>query len=31
VAWYPDGTDGWSAAQLPLELRSPPQRPQAAE
>lgn len=31
VAWYPDGTDGWSAAQLPLELRSPPQRPQAAQ
>jgi PQQ-dependent catabolism-associated CXXCW motif protein len=31
VAWYPDGTDGWTAAQLPLELRSPPQRPQAAE
>jgi PQQ-dependent catabolism-associated CXXCW motif protein len=31
VAWYPDGTDGWAAAHLPLQLRSPPQRPQAAE
>ncbi len=31
VAWYPDGTDGWAADHLPLELRPPPQRPQAAE
>lgn len=23
VAWYPDGTDGWAAAHLPLELRTP--------
>jgi PQQ-dependent catabolism-associated CXXCW motif protein len=31
VAWYPDGTDGWVADRLPLELRPPPDRPQAAE
>jgi PQQ-dependent catabolism-associated CXXCW motif protein len=31
VAWYPDGTDGWAAEHLPLELRAAPQRPQAAE
>jgi PQQ-dependent catabolism-associated CXXCW motif protein len=31
VAWYPDGTDGWSAERLPLEQRTPVQRPQAAE
>jgi PQQ-dependent catabolism-associated CXXCW motif protein len=31
VAWYPDGTDGWAADHLPLELRPTPQRPQAAE
>lgn len=31
VAWYPDGTDGWSAQHLPLELRPPPDRPQASE
>jgi PQQ-dependent catabolism-associated CXXCW motif protein len=31
VAWYPDGTDGWSAQHLPLELRPPPDSPQAAE
>ncbi len=27
VSWYPDGTDGWSAAKLPLELREPVPRP----
>ena len=27
VAWYPDGTDGWSAAKLPLERREPVPRP----
>ena len=27
VDWYPDGTDGWSAAGLPLEIRKPEQRP----
>ncbi len=26
VAWYPEGTDGWSAAGLPLEARSPEPR-----
>jgi PQQ-dependent catabolism-associated CXXCW motif protein len=31
VAWYPDGTDGWAADQLPLELRTPLPRPQATE
>lgn len=31
VAWYPDGTDGWAADHLPLELHPPPDRPQAAE
>jgi PQQ-dependent catabolism-associated CXXCW motif protein len=31
VAWYPDGTDGWEAAGLPLETRSPEPRPVAAE
>jgi PQQ-dependent catabolism-associated CXXCW motif protein len=31
VAWYPDGTDGWAAAGLPMEPRSPEPRPQAAE
>lgn len=31
VAWYPDGTDGWAAHHLPVELRPPPDRPQAAE
>jgi PQQ-dependent catabolism-associated CXXCW motif protein len=31
VAWYPDGTDGWVANHLPLELRIPQQRPQATE
>lgn len=23
IAWYPDGTDGWEAAHLPLEKREP--------
>jgi PQQ-dependent catabolism-associated CXXCW motif protein len=27
VDWYPEGTDGWSAAGLPLERRSPEPRP----
>jgi PQQ-dependent catabolism-associated CXXCW motif protein len=27
VAWYPDGTDGWEEAQLPLEHRVPVARP----
>ncbi len=27
VAWYPEGSDGWAAAGLPLEKRSPEQRP----
>jgi PQQ-dependent catabolism-associated CXXCW motif protein len=31
VAWYPDGTDGWTAEHLPLEPRIPLPRPQAAE
>jgi PQQ-dependent catabolism-associated CXXCW motif protein len=31
VAWYPEGTDGWAAAGLPLEKRTPVERPQAAE
>jgi PQQ-dependent catabolism-associated CXXCW motif protein len=31
VAWYPDGTDGWNADHLPLELRTPLQRPQTTE
>jgi PQQ-dependent catabolism-associated CXXCW motif protein len=31
VAWYPDGTDGWSAEHLPLEPRTPLPRPHAAE
>jgi len=31
VAWYPDGTDGWTAAGLPLETRTPEPRPQASE
>ncbi len=31
VAWYPDGTDGWTASDLPLEIRTPDPRPQAAE
>ena len=26
VAWYPDGTDGWEAAGLPLEQRMPAPR-----
>ena len=31
VAWYPDGTDGWAADHLPLELRTPVPRPPASE
>jgi PQQ-dependent catabolism-associated CXXCW motif protein len=31
VAWYPEGTDGWAAHGLPLEPRTPLERPQAAE
>jgi PQQ-dependent catabolism-associated CXXCW motif protein len=31
VAWYPDGTDGWAAQNLPLEPRTWMPRPQAAE
>ena len=31
VAWYPDGTDGWTADGLPLETRTPEPRPQAPE
>ena len=27
VAWYPEGTDGWSAALLPLEDATPEPRP----
>ena len=27
VGWYPDGTDGWEEANLPLESRVPVQRP----
>jgi PQQ-dependent catabolism-associated CXXCW motif protein len=27
VDWYADGTDGWAAAGLPLELRDPVSRP----
>ena len=27
VAWYRDGTDGWSAALLPLEDSTPQPRP----
>ena len=28
VAWYPDGTDGWSEANLPLQLSTPEPRPE---
>ncbi len=31
VAWYPDGTDGWAADHLPLETRTPLQRPGTTE
>ncbi len=27
IVWYPDGTDGWAAANLPLEERTPVSRP----
>ena len=30
VAWYPDGTDGWTADHLPVELRQPLPRPQVS-
>jgi PQQ-dependent catabolism-associated CXXCW motif protein len=28
VAWYPEGTDGWTADGLPLETRTPEPRPE---
>ncbi len=31
VAWYPDGTDGWAAHDLPTELREPIPRPPITE
>lgn len=31
VAWYPDGTDGWAAQDLPLEPRTPEPRPEVAK
>lgn len=31
VAWYPDGTDGWTARGLPTEARDPVPRPGAIE
>lgn len=31
VAWYPDGTDGWTHDHLPLEPRTPMPRPQTSE
>jgi PQQ-dependent catabolism-associated CXXCW motif protein len=31
VAWYPDGTDGWTAQGLPLEAREPLPRPNVTE
>ncbi|MBN9509349.1 MAG: PQQ-dependent catabolism-associated CXXCW motif protein [Alphaproteobacteria bacterium] len=31
VAWYPEGTDGWAAAGLPLEKRTPEPRPDVSE
>jgi PQQ-dependent catabolism-associated CXXCW motif protein len=31
VAWYPDGTDGWAADHLPLELRTPMPRPNVSK
>ena len=27
IDWYPEGTEGWAAAGLPLELRRPEPRP----
>jgi rhodanese-related sulfurtransferase len=27
VAWYPEGSDGWAAAGLPVEKRTPEPRP----
>ena len=29
VAWYPDGTDGWTAAGLPVEAAKPVPRPES--
>src|SRR5271166_4712884 len=29
VAWYPDGTDGWTAAGLPVEPAKPAPRPES--
>ena len=29
VAWYPDGTDGWTAARLPVESVTPAPRPES--
>ncbi len=31
VAWYPDGTDGWTFEGLPVEAREPLDQPQASE
>ena len=31
VAWYPDGTDGWQASDLPTEVREPIPRPSVTE
>jgi PQQ-dependent catabolism-associated CXXCW motif protein len=31
VAWYPDGTDGWTAQGLPTEVREPVPRPPVTE
>jgi PQQ-dependent catabolism-associated CXXCW motif protein len=31
VDWYPEGTDGWARAGLPLQARQPMTQPQAAE
>ena len=28
IAWYPEGTDGWTAAGLPVELKEPAPRPE---
>ena len=29
IAWYPDGTDGWIAAGLPVEPIKPVPRPES--
>jgi PQQ-dependent catabolism-associated CXXCW motif protein len=31
VAWYPEGSEGWEAAGLPLEARTPEPRPDVSE